>query len=180
MHAEEWSLEPMAAFQVTIMAGTDSSGYHAMTLEMRADAPGRGAWKWRLVRGLYERGFAADDVRELFRLIDWMMELPPELEEEFWQEVERFEENRHMPYVTSFERRAIERGRPEGEAEGQVRGLLKGLELSLRLKFGPAGSQFASEIPKETGLEVLEALCDAVEKASSLVELRGIVPSSGS
>ena len=31
----------------------------------------------RLVRGVYERGFAAKDVRQLFRLIDWLMVLPP-------------------------------------------------------------------------------------------------------
>ena len=37
----------------------------------------RHAWKTRLVRGLNERGFSAKDVRELFHLIDWLMELPP-------------------------------------------------------------------------------------------------------
>ncbi|HKI30252.1 MAG TPA: hypothetical protein VKA46_00070 [Gemmataceae bacterium] len=26
----------------------------------------------RLVRGLYERGFSARDVRELFRILDWI------------------------------------------------------------------------------------------------------------
>jgi hypothetical protein len=30
----------------------------------------RYGWKVRLVRGLYERGFSAKDVRELFRVID--------------------------------------------------------------------------------------------------------------
>ena len=31
--------------------------------------------KWQLVRNLYEIGCNADQVRELFRLIDWMMHL---------------------------------------------------------------------------------------------------------
>ena len=56
------------------------------------------------MRGLYERGFAADEVRELFRLIDWMMELPPPLDDLFWQEMDRLEEERRVPYVTSVER----------------------------------------------------------------------------
>src|SRR5262245_11782675 len=44
-------------------------------LETRG-APGeRWRWKVRLVKGLYERGLSADDVRQLFRLIDWMLQL---------------------------------------------------------------------------------------------------------
>jgi len=40
----------------------------------------RRASKVRLVNGLYDRGWSADDVRQLFRLIDWLMELPAELQ----------------------------------------------------------------------------------------------------
>ena len=32
--------------------------------------------KIQLIKGLYERGWAADEVRRLFRVIDWMMDLP--------------------------------------------------------------------------------------------------------
>jgi hypothetical protein len=37
----------------------------------------------RLVQGLYERGLGPEQVRQLFRLIDWMVQLPEELEHEF-------------------------------------------------------------------------------------------------
>jgi hypothetical protein len=50
---------------------------HLKALETRSDPGERRAWKFRLVRGLYERGFKAEDVRQLFRLIDWLMDLPP-------------------------------------------------------------------------------------------------------
>src|SRR5262249_22118834 len=46
---------------------------HLKALETRNDPAGRHAWKVRLVRGLYEGSFSADDVRELFRLIDWII-----------------------------------------------------------------------------------------------------------
>ena len=39
------------------------------------DEPRR-AQKIRLIRRLYERGLEAEDVRELFRLIDWFLALP--------------------------------------------------------------------------------------------------------
>ena len=56
---------------------------HLKALETRRDAEGRRAWKFRLVRGLYERGFGREDVAELFRLIDWLMELPDRMEDQF-------------------------------------------------------------------------------------------------
>ena len=60
-----------------------------------------GCRKLRLVRNLYERGFSATDVRELFRLIDWLMELPPALNESFSDTLLRtsVQEEKRMPYV---------------------------------------------------------------------------------
>src|SRR5262249_29004474 len=54
---------------------------HLKALETRRDPETRRSWKFRLVRGLYERGFSAEDVRQLFRFIDWLMELPEQVQE---------------------------------------------------------------------------------------------------
>src|SRR5947209_17494651 len=80
---------------------------HLAALETRDDPQDRRTWKFRLVRGLYERGFRKEDVRQLFRVIDWLMELPPALQEDFREEVDRYEEGRKVPYVTSIEREAM-------------------------------------------------------------------------
>lgn len=47
----------------------------------------RRAWKFRLVKGLYERRLTKEDVRELFRLLDWILDLPEELQEQFREDV---------------------------------------------------------------------------------------------
>ena len=65
---------------------------HLKALETRGNPADRHAWKTRLVRNLYERGFAAKDVRELFRVIDWLMELPPALTNVFLQELETIQQ----------------------------------------------------------------------------------------
>ena len=39
--------------------------------------------KWQLVRNLYGAGYNAEQVRELFRLIDWMMHLRADWEQRF-------------------------------------------------------------------------------------------------
>ena len=96
---------------------------HLKALETRKDTASRYAWKVRLIRGLYDRGWTAKDVRQLFRLIDWMMTLPAELQSEFRSEMYRFEEERKMPYLSSFERLAKEEGRAEGLRRSSSRGI---------------------------------------------------------
>jgi hypothetical protein len=60
---------------------------HLKTLEARRSPAERQAWKVRLVKGLYDRGMDPEDVRQLFRFIDWIMKLPEPLERLVWQEI---------------------------------------------------------------------------------------------
>jgi hypothetical protein len=83
-------------------------------LRTASDPVGRYRAKSQLVRGLYDFGYNPEEVRGIFRLIDWMMHLRIDLEERFRNELNAFEEQRKMPYVTSIERLA--------EARGEVRG----------------------------------------------------------
>ena len=100
---------------------------HLKTRATRKDEEGRLRWKLRMVRHLYERGFERREVENLFRFIDWLMVLPEELEERFDVELRQLEGETKMPYVTPFERRAIEKGRAEGLAEGLNEGRNEGL-----------------------------------------------------
>jgi len=94
-------------------------------LETR-NAPGeRRRWKVRLVKGLYERGLTPEQVRQLFRLIDWMVQLPRELQRQFREEIHQFEEERRMPYVTSIERLARKKGLKKAVRRGWKRGCWK-------------------------------------------------------
>ncbi|NCA72817.1 MAG: transposase, partial [Sphingobacteriia bacterium] len=80
-----------------------------------------------LVRLLYQRGYSREDILELFRVLDWMLQLPDGLEQELKRELIAFEEQTNMPYITSIERL----GRQEGRAN-----MLSSL---LTVKFGPLG-----------------------------------------
>ena len=135
---------------------------HLKALETRQDSAARHLWKLRLVRGLYERGFAADEVRELFRLIDWMMELPPPLDDLFWQEMDRLEEERRVPYVTSVER------------IGYRRAQLESIEDLLRDKFGEAGLALLPEIKALNDAEKYRAIIRAIPAANSPEDVRKV------
>jgi hypothetical protein len=145
---------------------------HLMAQETRQNPGARRGWKTRLVKGLYDRGLSKDDVRTLFRLIDWMMELPHELEKQFWQDVFVYEQEKQMPFITSVERIGMEKGRQEGRRES----LLEGIELALRLKFGKEAGELMSRVERITDFETLHAFFQAIEAATSMDEMRGRAP----
>jgi len=72
------------------------------------------------------RGVDAQDLRQLFRVIDWLMELPPQLEIQFRMAIDKIESEHNMPYITSVERLARNEGRNEGRNECREEGVLVG------------------------------------------------------
>jgi hypothetical protein len=128
---------------------------------------GRRAAKVRLVKGLYDRGWSAADVRQLFRLIDWLMELPKELQESFRQELHEFEEERQMSYVTSIERLAKEEGAREE--------LIRTIRTGLKDRFGSAGVRLMSKVRALDDLRRLRALARGLIKAESLEAFRALL-----
>ncbi len=110
-------------------------------LRTRRDPMGRREAKWTLYRGLFERGLSRGDILELFRVLDWLLALPPPLERELAVRIAQHEEEGRMPYVTSIERIGREKGFEEGREKGLEEGREKGLEEALRLllatRWGP-------------------------------------------
>jgi Domain of unknown function (DUF4351) len=88
---------------------------HLKVHETKRSSQKRKAWKFRLTRGLYEKGYDRQQILDLYRFIDWVMILPEAVEKEFWQELQTFEERRKVTYVTNAERFGFERGVQEGE-----------------------------------------------------------------
>ncbi len=99
------------------------------TRDTRHDADDRLRWKTKLVRLLFERRYSRDEVVALFRLIDWMLHLPEKQAIIFDADLESLEEEYHMPYLSSMERRALQRGIEQG--------------LEARPRFGDACSSCA-------------------------------------
>jgi predicted transposase/invertase (TIGR01784 family) len=107
---------------------------HLKTKETRNDAIARKEWKLRLTRQLYEQGYERQDILNLFRFLDWMMELPEGLKQAFRVELEQYEQEKQMPYVTSIEQMGIEKGREEGREEERRSLALKMLQENIPLE----------------------------------------------
>ena len=138
-----------------------------MIVPGRKDTASRFTWKLRLIRGLYDRGWTVEDVRQLFRLIDWMMALPMELQGKFRSEMYHFEEERHMPYLSSFERLAKEEGRAEAQAEALQKTVLR---LG-KLRIGKPSKQIVSAVGAITDVDRLERLTEKILQATTWQEL---------
>ncbi len=133
---------------------------HLKALETRGAPADRRVWKVRLAEGLYDRGLSAEDVRQLFRFIDWMLDLPMPLDQLVWDEIYHHEEGKHMPFITSPERLAMRKA------------LLKGIEAVLDVKFGAEGLKLMPEIQALENHEVLDAVLQSARKATTLEEVR--------
>ncbi len=83
-------------------------------VETKGDNEQRYRWKLILIKRLYRQGYAKADVIRLFAFIDWVMSLPADMEKGLWTEIQKFEEETKMEYVTSVERIGIEKGMEKG------------------------------------------------------------------
>ncbi|MCL1466243.1 Rpn family recombination-promoting nuclease/putative transposase [Argonema galeatum] len=154
---------------------------HLKAIETRDNRNQRKEWKLALTRRLYEQGYEREDVINLFQFIDWVMSLPQELEQQFWQEVIHLEEESRMPYITSVERIGIQKGIQQGieqerqQSRQQVRQiLLESIELGLELKFGSEGLSLLPEISLLEDVEQLRAIQAGLRTVNTVEELRRI------
>jgi hypothetical protein len=135
---------------------------HLKALETRRSPEQRYAWKIRLVKGLYERGMAAEDVRRLFAFIDWVLELPEPMVDPFWDEIDAYQQEKRMPYMSTLDRIAMKQG------------LLRGIEMCLKVKFGAEGMELMPELRQIRETALLEKVLDRIETAANPDDVRRV------
>ena len=127
---------------------------HLHTQATRGNAQKRADLKWHLTRRLYEQGYRQSEVRQLYHFIDWLMILLPELEAQLDAQIAQYEEQQKMPYITSMERRGIEKGIEQGSLETFKENVITLLEVRL----GQLPADLISTIQTLETKEVLRAL----------------------
>lgn len=149
-------------FGVIVMA-------HLKTKATQRNPQNRLQWKLNLVRRLYVRGYSREDIRELFRFIDWIMVLPKELALSFKTEVRSYEEADRMRYVTSIERLAKEEGIVENARESII--------TVLETRFGEVPSSIVEVINKIEEPSVLKMLHKSAIAIPSTAEFQQVLDS---
>jgi hypothetical protein len=137
---------------------------HLHTQATRGQPKERYALKWRLTRMLYERGYTKRDVRLLYRFIDWMMQLPSDLTEQFRTQVITYEEERKMAYVTQTYQLVKEEGVRQKAQEDVVD--------VLDIRFGPPESAIVERVNAIDDTKLLKTLLNQAVVADSIETFR--------
>jgi predicted transposase YdaD len=140
---------------------------HLLTQQTKGQHVKRHAAKMRLARMLYERDWDRQRIVDLFGIIDWMMRIPRELQSRLMADIARLEKERGMPYLNSFERAGLERGRQEGRQEGRLEGRQQMLRDQLVARFGTI-PPLVDERLARAGLSDLTAWSRAVLDAPNI------------
>ena len=98
------------------------------------------------------------------------MVLPAELQRSFRDEIYQFEMQKRMPYVTSIERMAEEKGLVAGR-EAERNDLLEIIADGLAAKFGARGKKLASRVRKCRDIARLKAINRALITAKNSKEV---------
>ena len=140
-------------FAVLVMA-------HLKALETRKDMDARYNYRRQLTRNMLTNGkLARKTVRELLRLVDWLLPMPDTLEHRLDDDIEQLEKEDRMPFVGTLERIALRRGREEGRQEGRVEGRQEGIQEGLE--------KGAVNLIRETVLDILNDRFSKVPRSAA-------------
>ncbi|PPJ64798.1 transposase [Cuspidothrix issatschenkoi] len=160
-------------FAIVVMA-------HLKSKATKRSPEDRLQWKLSLVRMLLESGLSRQDIRQLFRFIDWIMVLPEELAISFKTEIKSYEEARKMRYVTSIERLAKQEGIEEGLQEGRQLGVIQSSQDSvievLETRFGEVPITIIDAVNNINDSSVLKTLLKRAISIPSLAEFEQLLP----
>jgi hypothetical protein len=138
---------------------------HLEGLRLEKDKPELAKVKQRLILNMRRRGMTPQEVGQWHIYFDWLMRLDDRYDERMMEEVARVE-GVAVPSLSYLERR------------GRRQGFLKAAQIGLKLKFGADGMALLPEVEKVEDLAALEAICDAIEPAASLDDVRKLIPAS--
>ncbi len=144
---------------------------HLKTKATTGKLPEREQWKWRLIRGLYEKEFEREQIIKLFEIIDNMMTLSPELQSSLESKIKQFEEERTMPLVSNMELRGIERGKEIGALE-KARNYIKTV---LKTRLGDIPIDIEQAVDKIAVLSILDELLKSALTVNSFDELHQLL-----
>jgi len=88
-----------------------------------------------LTRKLYQKGYTADQIRNLYLFIDNIMRLPKPQKIQYTLDIKKIEEELKVAYVSSMEEFGIEQGIKQGVQQGIKQGESTLLRHQIEFKF---------------------------------------------
>jgi len=105
---------------------------HILGLKTQRSSKKRFDRKVELFKALHEEKYSKEDIWELFRFMDWVLTLPQDLERQFEDFTQQYEDENKMPYVTSIERNAIAKGLQQGALQTSQKSVIDILRVRFK------------------------------------------------
>lgn len=145
---------------------------HLLTLRTRSGDREREAGKPRLLQTVLDRKMAKDDEFQFCKLIDWIVELPPERQKVVWEQFRHYAQEKQMPFLSYPEQVSFDKGKKEGKREG----LLEGIEKGLNLRFGALGLPLLPAVEQRKDVTFLQQLFQSLmQPTTSLEDLQALL-----
>lgn len=153
---------------------------HLRTLETQKDSHRRFKDKEAIVLEMMELGLSQNDAYRLFKIIDGLMSLPKELEQTFLNKIQKYQEEKKMPFIAPFEIILMEKGLQKGLKQGLKQGEQKGSNREaqaalldiMRDRFGKLPAALTQKIKNLDDLSLLRSLRKKAMKAKSLEDIQ--------
>ncbi len=145
---------------------------HLSALETRQKPQQRLEVKLTLTKALYQAGYDKQDILNLFHFIDWMLNLPKTVEQQFALELDHYEEQQKMRYITSIEQNGIEKGLRQGLEQGfkqELKTSRKYILDVLTLRFQQIPEDIENSLQQIDDLSVLSLLHKEAITAESIL-----------
>lgn len=136
------------------------------TLDTMGDRQERFSWKKSFLIDLYNSGMIRETIIAVYKFIDWIMELPEELEEKILDEIYQLQEEKKMSVLTTAEKRGLKQGIEQGTRQGIYQTIADILEI----KFGAEALELMEKIRKISDIKILNNIRIELKKAETLVE----------
>ena len=130
------------------------------TMFTRDDAQRRFQSKLYITRVLYSRGYTKDEVIAVLRFVDWIMELPEILTQQYDTAVRELEKEVGMEYRMGVEVQA--------EARGMQQGMQNSTLEILRAKFGQTQGSLVDAVRRTSDIETLQKIPVEAARAGTL------------
>lgn len=150
-------------FAIVVMA-------HLRTKATNSNLSAREQWKWNLARLLYERGYNRKEIVDLYKVIDLMMALPPDLQLSFEEKLANYQEERKMPLLTNIEQRAIEKTTKQTLKQNIIK--------LVQVRFGDIPENLVANINQIDDTSFLEQIFVSAINVNSLEEFAQLVNSN--
>jgi hypothetical protein len=116
----------------------------------------------------------------MFRIINWMIDLPEKLERELRHDIEQIEKEKQVTYLSSMDRAVMALGAREGRKKGlredRVAWLLEAISVVADAKFGSVVAKSLIARLENAGIDVLKKVQLAVATSTSNEELNRSCP----